>query len=656
MRDTKKKPQSQNGLPLVRHQRPSLGFRQSCAIVLPYAWSRLRSQLFTIGAIVVGLVGFEFFVLGQGPSRVLSVALGAGGCALGLALFLEGVFLALMPLGEVCGLKLPQKAGLVVSLAVAVILGAGATLAEPALVFLRGLGSSVLPWESPLLYSLLNGQSRLLLLSICVGVGLAVALGLLRSLHNLVIKPFIVVGCLVALGLSLVASLDPRSAALIGLAWDSGGITTGPVTVPLVLSLGMGLSRVASSRRGAGDGFGIVSLASILPVACVLSLGLFLAPQSPSPGSRQDFFSAAQRSSSLALVGGTTNYLSLARAHLDPAEYSELSLSFSDVQRARAQESSRDRSLSDLAISGFSSACQAILPLVAFLLLVLLLLRSRLAQPDEFILGLFLALAGLFLFNVSVGPGLVRPSDESGARLSQTFKRVELSGHDTLIKDFDPEETRWVFDSAGNRVRVFEIIRDGRTRLMEYQEARYDPLTRVYRLAAERGPLFGPGRELLGLAFLLLFAALLGYGVTMAEPSLHAMGQSVEDLSVGTLKKSALVAATAVGSGLGLALGFLRIYLDLPLAPLLGGVYALLIALSLFVEDDFVAIAWDAAGVTTGPVTVPVVVALGLGFGSSLGRLDCFGLLAFASAFPIASVLIFGLKRRFTASRGREKE
>jgi hypothetical protein len=92
-----------------------------------------------------------------------------------------------------------------------------------------------------------------------------------------------------------------------------------------------------------------------------------------------------------------------------------------------------------------------------------------------------------------------------------------------------------------------------------------------------------------------------------------------------------------------MAVGFARILYDLPLSWILGVPDVLALLLSLFSSEDFAAIAWDAAGVTTGPVTVPLVIAAGLGIGAEAGASGAFAVVACASVFPVLAVLLSGL-------------
>ncbi len=144
----------------------------------------------------------------------------------------------------------------------------------------------------------------------------------------------------------------------------------------------------------------------------------------------------------------------------------------------------------------------------------------------------------------------------------------------------------------------------------------------------------------------MLFAFGMGYGATMAEPALNALGMTVETITVGTIKKIHIVQAVSVGVGIGILAGLCRILFNIPLVWLIVPAYIFLILLTLISEEEITSIAWDSGGVTTGPVTVPLVLAMGLSIGGELNVSDGFGVLALASAFPIITVLIFGLSSR----------
>ena len=148
---------------------------------------------------------------------------------------------------------------------------------------------------------------------------------------------------------------------------------------------------------------------------------------------------------------------------------------------------------------------------------------------------------------------------------------------------------------------------------------------------------------MIGITLSLAFAWFLGFGATLAEPALNTLGMTVQNLTQGVLMKSTLMYAVSTGVAFGIALGLARIIFDLPLAWLLIPSYLLAALLTLLSSENFVNIAWDSAGVTTGPITVPLVLAMGLGVGGAVQVVEGFGMLAMASIGPILTVLITGL-------------
>ena len=117
-----------------------------------------------------------------------------------------------------------------------------------------------------------------------------------------------------------------------------------------------------------------------------------------------------------------------------------------------------------------------------------------------------------------------------------------------------------------------------------------------------------------------------------------------------------LMMAVSTGVGFGLSLGVLKIIFEIPIAYLLLPGYALGILLTAFSSEEFVNVAWDSAGVTTGPITVPLVLAMGLGFGNAVQSVEGFGILSMASICPILAVLIMGLWIQFKAKKASIKQ
>jgi hypothetical protein len=141
-----------------------------------------------------------------------------------------------------------------------------------------------------------------------------------------------------------------------------------------------------------------------------------------------------------------------------------------------------------------------------------------------------------------------------------------------------------------------------------------------------------------GLFLVMVFVFLLGTLATLAEPALNVLGEDVEELSRGEFSKRMLIFSVALGVGAGMVMGLSTIIFKIHLIYFLLGSYAVACALAVVCTEKIVNVAWDSAGVTTGPVTVPFVLSLGLAFGRANSSLHGFGILASASVMPIIFV------------------
>ena len=671
------------------------------AMLGPYAGSKVVEQIRSVALIVAYLILFQLVVLGIPIANATVVALGIGVVILGLALFMEGLYLGLMPLGEICGIMLPQKTKLPVILVFAFILGVGATFAEPAIGVLKEAGSSVKAWSAPLLFLVLNKHSSVLVYAVGGGVGLAVVFGMLRFLYHWSLKPFIYVLYAAIGSVSVWAFFDPNLVHITGLAWDCGAVTTGPVTVPLVLALGIGISRVASKGEGGtAGGVGVVTLASAFPILAVLGLGIYLLPGTLQPMSDAEFASHANRGQALQLFDDERELKSyvlrngsaearaaffdgvealddaIAKLAANSAEQKAifgsvaaferwLLTSGSHEQRLRVYETEervRDKigALTDPEVESTvemlarhaQAAVRAIVPLSLFLILVLVvILRERIRRADEMVLGLFFAVMGMGLFSIGLELGLSRLGSEIGTNLPSSFKAVEMGREETVIRNFDPAIVSQAITPDGEIEEFFTSKTDDGYEVLPYAPDNYDVSSEQYSFTPLVGPLF---EGFLGVLVVIIFAFVMGYSATLAEPALNALGSTVEELTVGTFRKTLLMQAVAIGVGVGIALGVAKIIYDWPLIWILVPPYAVLMVLTVISNEDFVNIGWDSAGVTTGPVTVPLVLAMGLGISAQVGSVEGFGILALASVCPILSVLLVGL--HVTRSRREEVE
>jgi len=146
---------------------------------------------------------------------------------------------------------------------------------------------------------------------------------------------------------------------------------------------------------------------------------------------------------------------------------------------------------------------------------------------------------------------------------------------------------------------------------------------------------------------LLLLGFLIGFAITIAEPDVMVLASHVDLVSEGQISKILLIAMIGIGVGVFILIAFLRIILRIPIIYMLLGGYLVILILSFFSHRNYIPVGFDAGGVTTGPITVPFIMALGLGLTAVLGsksrNMDSFGLIGLASIGPIITVLILGV-------------
>jgi hypothetical protein len=371
----------------------------------------------------------------------------------------------------------------------------------------------------------------------------------------------------------------------------------------------------------------------------------------PEPSSAEDFLSAENRPAAIRLFGSETALIRYAQA-MGGADAHEF---FAGPGHASASSAMQDNpsgstaadprpGLATILRSEFLHAAKAVLPLTALLGVVLLVLvRERPAHLDELLLGVTLALIGMTMLTTGIRIGLSPLGNDVGTRLPQIYQNMEIDSGQIVIKHFDPALLRVAASPSGDNITVFDIYDGGRVQTVTYRPEWHDKKQAVYTHRIMKSPLTHPQLSRIGVVLILLFAFGMGYGTTIAEPALRAMGRAVEDISVGAIKGFLVVRAVSIGVGLGLIFGVLRILYNIPTVWMILPPYILLLPLTLFSDEDFAGIAWDSGGVTTGVVTVPLVLAMGLGLGEQLNIADGFGVLAMASVYPILAVLLFGM-------------
>lgn len=223
--------------------------------------------------IVLVITVFQIFVFEESVTGLVSMASGALLVALGLTFFIFGLRLALFPVGEGLANALAKKGSVFWLIMFAFVLGFGTTIAEPALIAIADEAAEVAAAEDAIAASEEARASYALglRLTVALAVGVALIIGVMRILANWSL-PLLIIGgyCLVV----LLTTIAPEE--IVGVAYDSGGVTTSTVTVPLVAALGVGLAGSLKGRNSMTDGFGLIAFASLMPILFVLSYGIIM--------------------------------------------------------------------------------------------------------------------------------------------------------------------------------------------------------------------------------------------------------------------------------------------------------------------------------------------------------------------------------------------
>ena len=475
----------------------------------------LRGSLIDL-SVIVGIIGFyQFAILRTVPDNLPDMVVGLMLVAVGLALFLRGLELGIFPLGEDLAQRLAQLSTRTWILVFAFVIGFATTVAEPALIAIANKAAVI---------SEGGIDAFTLRLVVAFSVGSAIVLGVVRILLDHPIHWYIIAGYSLVLLTTLFSPVE-----IVGLAYDSGGITTSTVTVPLIAALGIGLSTTLHARNPLIDGFGLIAFASVMPMIFVQAYGM-LAYGAAAPDAAPVLLEGADPP----MPGGYWAYL-------------------------------------ETLLASVRDVTPVALVILSFYFFVL-------RQPiDHFGVragGFGLVVLGLYVFVIGLELGLF-PIGESLA--------MELAASGSLLL--------------------------------------------VYS-----------------------FAFAVGFATTIAEPALTAIAGKAEEISEGSIKGSLLRSFVAVGVGIGIFLGAYRIVQGDSIVYYILCGYVVVIVMTYFAPRTIIPIAYDSGGVTTSTITVPIVAALGLGLATSIpGRdplVDGFGLIAFASLFPMITVLGYGISKR----------
>lgn len=210
---------------------------------------------------VVGIVLLLCFsVAPVPPGIVMEFLVGAVFLIVGMMFFTLGAELSMTPMGEQVGRSMTRSRKLWVMVVLGFILGFVVTISEPDLQVLAGQVPAI--------------PSQVLILSVACGVGVFLVVALVRMLFGIALAPMLIFLYLLALGLAFLIPED-----FLAVAFDSGGVTTGPMTVPFIMAMGVGISSIRNDKHASDDSFGLVALCSVGPILAVLLLGIIFRPE-----------------------------------------------------------------------------------------------------------------------------------------------------------------------------------------------------------------------------------------------------------------------------------------------------------------------------------------------------------------------------------------
>jgi hypothetical protein len=226
-----------------------------------------------LAPIIAVILFFQFLVLQQPLPNVAQILVGVVFVVMGLTFFIHGLEQGLFPIGESMAHAFARKGSLFWLIAFAFSLGFGTTVAEPALIAVADEAAEVAA-EGGMIDATETARAEYangLRYTVAVSVGLAIVLGVIRILKGWPVQWLIIAGYLVVV---IMTAFAPRE--IIGIAYDSGGVTTSTITVPLVTALGVGLASSIRGRNPMIDGFGLIAFASLTPMIFVMAYGMLI--------------------------------------------------------------------------------------------------------------------------------------------------------------------------------------------------------------------------------------------------------------------------------------------------------------------------------------------------------------------------------------------
>ena len=488
---------------------------------LPKLREKLLESLQAVLPIVAIVLVLCFSIAPVSPSILLCFLLGAAMIIVGIMFFTLGAEMSMSPMGERVGAVLTKSRSVPLIIGVGFVLGFLITISEPDLQVLANQVPSI--------------PNMTLILSVAAGVGFFLVVAFLRMLLSIALPKLLVV--FYAL-IFVLAAFVPKE--FLAVAFDSGGVTTGPITVPFIMALGVGVAAIRSDRHAADDSFGLVALCSVGPILAVLLLGiLFQASDSTYiPPVLPD-------------VGDSVELWQLFHVSL-PTYLKEIATSLLPI----------------------------VLMFGIFQLVALKLDRRSLGRIG---VGLLYTYMGLVLFLTGANVGFM----PAGNYLGQV-----LAGR----------SFRWVLVPIG---------------------------------------------------------MLIGYFIVKAEPAVYVLNKQVEEITDGAISAGTMGAALSAGVSLSVGLAMVRVLTGISILWFLIPGYTFAIGISFVVPKLYTAIAFDAGGVASGPMTATFLLPLAQGACVAAGGnivTDAFGVVAMVAMTPLITVQLMGLMAQFKQRLARKAQ
>lgn len=240
---------------------------------LKVVWGAMFDSLRDLLPIIIVIAFFQLAILQDPIPNFGEIAVGILFVVIGLTLFVQGLNMGLFPIGESMAHSFASKGNVFWLLCFAFSLGFGTTIAEPALIAVAqeaatvaANGGMIAPDDESL-----ESYAQGLRYTVAISVGIAIVIGVFRIIKGWPIQYLIVIGYL---GVVIMTIFAPKE--IIGIAYDSGGVTTSTITVPLVTALGVGLASSIKGRNPMVDGFGLIAFASLTPMIFVMGYGMLM--------------------------------------------------------------------------------------------------------------------------------------------------------------------------------------------------------------------------------------------------------------------------------------------------------------------------------------------------------------------------------------------